>query len=182
MLPCVNELFHQNRYAALTIYLEVNSLSERSVQFAHTKECVCVAVLSGGRGSIWTLLDAEPRWCSSRWAGIVAVGYKLQSLQKQCAFIIYGPQQHGGRKNEVSGARGLYVLFCNRYSSVMVVMYRHACSRNCTLHPVMYDSVFLCHVNHVGLLYCSEYMLWWKMYHMLLLFNTWRWNKTKEAS
>lgn len=61
MLLCVNELFHQNKYAALTIYLEVNSISEQSVQFAHTKECVCVATLSGGRGSIWTLLDAEPR-------------------------------------------------------------------------------------------------------------------------
>lgn len=70
MLLCVNELFYQNRYAALTIYLEVNSLSERDVQVAtHTLLCVCAWQRSvevvGQYGPCWMpspdgVLCAEP--------------------------------------------------------------------------------------------------------------------------
>lgn len=76
MLLCVNELFYQNRYAALTIYLEVNSLSERDVQVAtHTPLCVCVRGNAQWRS--WVNMDlvgcqapmvfsALSRDCSSR--------------------------------------------------------------------------------------------------------------------
>ncbi len=108
MLLCVNELFHQNRYAALTIYLEVTLFQRKVSSFAHKKEYVCVAALSGGRGSIWTLLDAEPQIVFSALSRDVAVGYKTSISAKSSVLSLFmGRKQHGGRKNEVSGARGL---------------------------------------------------------------------------
>lgn len=144
MLLCINELFHQNRYAALTIYLEVNSFRAECPVCRTHLFCVCVRGGAQWRSRVnmelvgsWApvVFSALSRDCSSR--------LQTPIFAKAVCFIIYGPQQHGGPEEWVSGVRscserdtvGWYTAPLTRFRHVVLCRLAHF--RHNPLHFVL---------------------------------------------